>query len=289
MTRAAAGWSDFLELTKPRIVALVLVTVAAAFYLGTSGQIPPGLLLHTLFGTALVAAGTNALNQVIEGDVYGLMRRTSRRPIPAGRLGVLPAAVFASALGAGGVAYLAALVNPLAGSLAALTLVSYAFLYTPLKRRSSLATLVGAVPGALPVVGGWVAGSGLLEPGAWVLFGILFLWQLPHFLALAWIYREDYAAAGLRMLSVEDPDGRMTFRQAGLASLALLSAALVPTLIGLTGTVYFWGALLLSAWMVWAAVTAAVTPTTARARRLFKVSVAYLPALLGLMMMDKLP
>ncbi|HEX9894430.1 MAG TPA: UbiA family prenyltransferase, partial [Gemmatimonadales bacterium] len=158
-----------------------------------------------------------------------------------------------------------------------------------LKRRSSLATLVGAIPGALPVVGGWAAASGLPELEAWVLFAIMFLWQLPHFLALAWIYRDDYAAAGLRMLSVGDVEGRATFRQAGLASLALLSAALAPTLVGIAGAAYFWGALLLSGWMVWAAMTAAFTPSVARARRLFRVSVAYLPALLVLMMMDKIP
>lgn len=286
---AAPRWSDFLELTKPRIVALVLVTVGAAFYLGASGGLPWGLLAHTLFGTALVAAGTNGLNQVIEGKVDALMRRTRQRPIPAGRLAVFPAAVFASALGAGGVAWLAALVNPVAGLLAGLTLFSYAFVYTPLKRRTTLATLVGAVPGALPVVGGWVAARGGLQLEAWVLFAILFLWQLPHFLALAWIYREDYAAAGMRMLSVGDPDGRATFRQAGLASLALLSVAVLPAVIGMTGATYFWGALLLTAWLGWAALSAALQPSSSRARRLFQVSVAYLPALLILMMLDKRP
>jgi protoheme IX farnesyltransferase len=289
MRGATAGWRDFLELTKPRIVALVLVTVAVAFALGAPEPLPLTLLAHTLFGTALVAAGTNALNQVLEGEVDGRMRRTRHRPIPAGRLGVAPAAVFASASGLGGAAYLALVVNPLAGALAALTLVSYAFVYTPLKRTSSLATLVGAVPGALPVVGGWVAGSGTFRLEAGVLFAILFLWQLPHFLALAWLYREDYAAAGLRMLSVDDPDGRITFRQAGLASLALLSAAMVPSLIGMTGLVYFWGGLLLSLWLVWSSIAAAVTPSSARARRLFRVSVAYLPALLTLMLIDRLP
>lgn len=286
---AVPRWSDFLELTKPRIVALVLVTVGAAFYLGASGSLPWGLLAHTLFGTALVAAGTNGLNQVIEGKVDALMRRTRQRPIPAGRLAVLPAAVFASALGAAGVAWLAVRVNPMAGLLAALTLFSYAFIYTPLKRRTTLATLVGVVPGALPVVGGWAAARGLLELEAWVLFAILFLWQLPHFLALAWIYREDYAAAGMRMLSVGDPDGRATFRQAGLASLALLSVAVLPAVIGMTGATYFWGALLLTAWLGWAALSAAFQPSSSRARRLFKVSVAYLPALLILMMLDKRP
>lgn len=285
----AATPRTFVELTKPRIVALVLVTVAAAFYLAAEGPPSLVLLVHTLIGTMLVAAGTNALNQVAEADVDRRMRRTRSRPLPSGRLAPGPAAAFAWSLGAGGVGYLAAAVNPVAAALAALTLVSYVFLYTPLKRRSPLATLVGAVPGALPVVGGWAAARGAPELGAWVLFGILFLWQLPHFLALAWLYREDYAAAGLRMLSVGDAQGRATFRQAALASVALVPVALAPTMIGIAGPVYFWGALGLTAWLGWAAARPSFGPSVASAQRLFRVSVAYLPALLGLMMLDKLP
>jgi heme o synthase len=285
---ARPGPAALLELTKPRIVVLVLVTVGAAFYLGAEGTLSLVTLGHTLLGTALVAGGTNALNQVAEADVDARMRRTRGRPLPSGRLERLPAAVFAWSLGAGGVAYLAATTNAVAAGLAALTLASYVFLYTPLKRRTSLATLIGAVPGALPVVGGWAAARpGAPGVEAWVLFAILFLWQLPHFLALAWIYREDYAAAGLRMLSVDDPGGRATFRQAALASAALVSAALAPTLVGLAGPAYFWGALALSAGFGGVALSAARRPDAARARRLFTASVAYLPALLVLLMMDK--
>jgi len=273
--RSRAGPGVFLELTKPRIVLLVLLTVAAAFVLGSEGAVALPLLAHTLFGTALVAGGTNALNQVAEAELDALMRRTRRRPLPSGRLDRGPAGAFAWSL--------------LAALLAALTLISYVYLYTPLKRRTTLSTLVGAVPGALPVVGGWAAARGDLGVGAWILFAILFLWQVPHFLALAWLYREDYDAAGMRMLSVGDPDGRATFRQATLASVALLSAALAPTMIGLAGPAYFWGALVLTLWFVLASGRAAIGPSAAGARRLFKVSVAYLPALLALMMLDKVP
>ena len=287
--RSRAGPGVFVELTKPRIVLLVLLTVAAAFVLGSEGAVALPLLAHTLFGTALVAGGTNALNQVAEAKLDALMRRTRHRPLPSGRLDRGPAAAFAWSLGGGGIGYLALLVSPLAALLAALTLISYVYLYTPLKRRTTLATLVGAVPGALPVVGGWAAARGDLGVGAWILFAILFLWQVPHFLALAWLYREDYGAAGMRMLSVGDPDGRATFRQATLASVALLSAALAPTMIGLAGPAYFWGALVLTLWFVLASGRAAFGPSAAGARRLFKVSVAYLPALLALMMLDKVP
>lgn len=284
---APAGLGTLLELTKPRIVALVLVTVGASFVLARDGAVPALLLLHTLVGTALVAGGTNALNQVAEVDVDGRMPRTRRRPLPSGRLAPAPARAFAWSLGAGGVAYLALTVNPLAAALAALTLASYVFCYTPLKRRTALSTLIGAVPGALPVLGGWVAATGRLELGGWILFAILFLWQLPHFLALAWIYRDEYAGAGLRMLSVGDPDGRMTFRQAGFASLALLSASLAPTLVGVAGPIYFWAALGLSGWLAVTAGLGALSPSLSRARRLFQVSVLYLPLLLVIMMMDK--
>jgi len=275
------------ELTKPRIVALVLVTVGAAFQLGSTGNISWLLLGHVLLGTALVAGGTNALNQVFEADIDRRMQRTKGRPLPSGRLLPGPAAAFAWSLGVGGVVYLALTVGWTVAGIAALTLLSYVFVYTPLKQRTTLSTLVGAVPGALPILGGWVAARGRVGPEAVVLFGILFLWQLPHFLALAWIYREDYRAAGLRIVSVDDPDGRQTFRQAAWASLALVSAALAPTLAGVAGVVYFWAALALSLWLMWAAVAAAIQPSTRRARRLFGASVAYLPLLLTIMMLDK--
>ncbi len=278
--------SDFLELTKPGIVGLVLVTIAAGFYLGRTGDFGGLLLFHTLLGSTLVAAGSNALNQVLERREDARMQRTRARPVPAGRVSVGVAATFAWVLAVGGIGYLALLVNWLAAALAAATLVTYVFLYTPLKRSTSLATLVGAVPGALPIVGGWAAATGMVPFEAWVLFALLFLWQLPHFLALAWLYREDYQRAGMRMLSLDD-DGSATFRQALLYAVALLPVSLAPTVWGTTGRVYFFGALVLTGWLIWAAGAAALRRTHARARRLFLVSVAYLPVLLVLMMLDK--
>ena len=247
----------------------------------------PVLLAHTLIGTALVAAGTNAWNQIRERDVDALMARTRRRPLPSGRLTPRAAAWFASAITVGGVAYLAATVNLLTAGLAALTFASYVLLYTPLKRTTSLNTLVGAVPGALPIVGGWTAAGGSLNGGVAALFWILFLWQLPHFLALAWLYREDYRAGGFKMLSVTDDDGRDTGRMALLYAMALLPISLLPTLLGVTGAWYFFGALALGAVYVaaGAGLLAAATPT--RAWRLFFVSIIYLPALLTLMVLDK--
>lgn len=245
------------------------------------------LLVHTLVGTALVAAGTNAWNQVRERDVDARMARTRRRPLPSGRLTPRAAAWFASAISVGGVAYLAATVNLLTAGLAALTFASYVFIYTPLKRTTSLNTLIGAVPGALPIVGGWTAAGGRLDTAALALFWILFLWQLPHFLALAWLYREDYRAGGLKMLGVEDADGRATGRMVVLYGLTLLPISLVPTLIGLTGPAYFYGALALGVLYAGAGATLLVAATAARAWRVFLVSIVYLPALLTLMVLDK--
>jgi protoheme IX farnesyltransferase len=275
--------ADLVELTKPRIVLMVLLTVAAGFWMGSpSGQ--PGLLLfHTLLGTVLVAAGTNALNQVAERDLDALMRRTRSRPLPAGRLDVATAGSIAWLSGIGGVAYLAVAVNLTVAVLAAATLLSYVFGYTPLKRHSSLATLVGAIPGALPIVGGWAAAAGDLRFPAWSLFCILFLWQLPHFLALGWLYREDYARAALRTLSTNDRDGRLTFRYASLYAAALLPVSLVPTIVGIAGDVYFCGAVLLSSGFLLVAGTAARSTSKSNARRLFASSLAYLPLLLVLM------
>jgi protoheme IX farnesyltransferase len=283
---ARSRTTDFVELTKPRIVALVMLTVAAGFYLAASSRLAGFLLFHTLLGTALVAAGTNALNQVVERDVDGLMRRTRDRPLPAGRLGLHEASLFAWSLGIGGIVYLAMLVNAIAAALAAGTLVSYVFLYTPLKRKTSLATLVGAIPGALPVVGGWAAARGSVGLGAWVPFSIVFLWQLPHFLALAWLFRDDYARAGLKMLSVVE-GAESTFRQSVLYAVAMLPVSLTPTVLGLAGPLYFLGAIGLSLWLIWTALTAAREQSAGSARRLFLATVLYLPAILVLMMLDK--
>jgi protoheme IX farnesyltransferase len=276
-----------LELAKPRIVGLVAVTAAAGFYLAAASGVDLGLFLHTMIGTILVAAGTNALNQVAERDLDALMHRTARRPLPSGRLSYALAATAAWASGCVGVLYLVAFVNALTAVIAAVTLLSYVFVYTPLKRRTSLNTLIGAIPGALPIVGGWTAAGGSVGIEAWALFWILFLWQLPHFFALAWIYRDDYARAGFRMLSVGDEDGRQTFQQAGLFALVLLPVSLTPSLIGLTGPWYFFGAVALSSWLVWVGVRAARDRTTVVARRLFLTSVWYLPVLLALMIANK--
>lgn len=278
--------ADFVELTKPGIVSLVLVTVAAGFYLAAPRAIAGFTLFHTLLGSALVAAGSNALNQIVERDIDARMRRTRERPLPTGRVTVAEASLFAWTLGLGGVAYLGALVNGLTAALAAATLVSYVFLYTPLKPKTSLSTLVGAVPGALPVVGGWAAASGTVRLEAWVLFAVLFLWQLPHFLALAWMCREDYARAGLKMLSVTDGHAA-TFRQALLYAVALLPVSLVPTVVGVADGLYFYGAIALALWMIWATVACTRDASYAKARRLFLVSITYLPALLLLMVTDK--
>jgi len=265
----------------------VLITAAAGFYLGSSGGVDVRLLVHTLIGVALVAAGTNAFNQVRERDVDARMHRTARRPLPSGRLSPRAAALFAACISVAGVWYLAAAVNLLTAGLAALTLASYVLLYTPLKRKTTLNTLIGAVPGALPIVGGWTAAGGALGPAVAALFWILFLWQLPHFLALAWIYREDYARGGLAMLSVRDPDGRHTGRMVMLYAMALLPVSLLPTLLGVTGPVYFFGAFALG--LAYAGVSVAMTraATTPRAWRVFLVSIVYLPALLTLMVVDK--
>jgi len=245
------------------------------------------LLASTLIGTALVAAGTNAWNQIRERDVDARMMRTRRRPLPSGRLTPRVAIWFASAITVAGVGLLAATVNLLTAGLAALTFASYVLLYTPLKRKTSLNTLVGAVPGALPIVGGWTAAGGDLGAAVAALFWILFLWQLPHFLALAWLYREDYRAGGLKMLSVDDEGGHDTGRMALLYAMALLPISLVPTLLGVTGTWYFFGALALGLGYVTAGAGLLVAATPARAWRLFFVSIIYLPALLTLMVLDK--
>jgi protoheme IX farnesyltransferase len=278
--------SDYLELTKPNIVGLILCTVAAGYYLASPDAVDLLGLIHVVVGSALVAAGSNALNQILERQVDAEMRRTRGRPLPSGRLRAAESTVVAWSMGVVGVVYLALLTNPLVAVLAAITLGSYVFVYTPLKRYTSFSTVVGAVPGALPVVGGWAAGRGSVDLEAWVLFGILFLWQLPHFLALAWLYRDDYARAGLRMLSVTSGAGA-TFRQALAYAVALLPVSLVPTLLGTTGMVYFGGALVLAVWLIAETLAVTFNHSPRRARRLFLVTVIYLPVMLALMIVDK--
>jgi len=265
----------------------VVLTAAAGFYLGSRAGVDLRLLLHTLIGTVLVAAGTNAFNQLRERDVDARMRRTRDRPLPSGRITPRAAGAFAGTISLAGVAYLALAVNLVTAGLGALTLASYVLLYTPLKRRTSLNTLIGAVPGALPVVGGWAAAGGEPDGAVLALFSILFLWQLPHFLALAWIYREDYRRSGLAMLCVEDPDGRRTGWMALLYAAALLPVSLLPTLLGITGALYFFGAVALGLAYLGASAAMTLAATAARAWRVFFVSIVYLPALLTLMVLDK--
>ncbi len=285
--RAQGRLADFLMLTKPRVVLMVLVTTAVGYYLGSTGVLDGLRLLQTLFGTALAAAGTIALNQYLERDGDALMERTRLRPLPDGRIEPTQALLFGVAITVGGIAYQALTVDLLTALVTALTAVSYLFVYTPLKRKTSLCTIPGAISGALPPVTGWVAARGELGPGAWVLFAILFLWQIPHSLGIAWLYRDDYARAGIRLLPVVEPEGQSTARQVVSHCLALLAVGLLPTLIGITGSAYFLGALALGTGFLVCGVLLAVSRSAGDARRLVFASLVYLPALLLLMTLNK--
>ena len=279
--------ADLVALTKPRVLVMVLVTTVVGYYVGREGVADYARLLHLVLGTLLAAGGTLALNQYLEREVDGRMDRTRGRPLPDGRLQPLEALLFGVAITVMGLVYLTILVNVLAGLVTAATVVLYLFAYTPLKLRTALCTLVGAVPGALPPVTGWVAARDAFDVGAWVLFGILFLWQLPHTLAIARLYREDYARAGVRLLPVIDPEGTSTERQIVTGCLALLVVSLLPTLIGLAGPIYFAGAFLLGVALVVLGARQAVVPSSAAARRVLFASLLYLPALLALLAFDK--
>jgi protoheme IX farnesyltransferase len=281
-------WLDFLELTKPRIGVMVLFTVAAGALLAARMPFDVMQLVHALIGTALVAAGASALNQWLERGSDALMRRTENRPLPAGRLSSAEVLVFGSALSAGGLAYMAVLMaQPLAAAVTAVTLLSYVFVYTPLKRKTTLNTLVGAVPGALPPVIGWTALTGTLDSLAVVLFLIVFLWQVPHFLAIAWMYREDYARAGLKMLPAIDTDGAATARQMLLYSLALIPVSLLPVWLHDAGAMYGFGALGLGVFFLRAAWGFALVPSQAKARKVLHASLVYLPSVLALLLVER--
>jgi protoheme IX farnesyltransferase len=279
--------ADLISLTKPRVVVMVLVTTVVGYYVGLAGAPDYGRLIALVIGTLLAAGGTLALNQYWERDVDALMERTRTRPLPEGRLAPLEALLFGAGLTAAGLAVLALGVGWLATLVTAATFVLYIFAYTPLKLRTSLCTIVGAVPGALPPVAGWAAARDDLALGAWVLFGILFLWQLPHTLAIGRLYQADYARAGVRLLPVIDAEGRATERQILSGCVALLAVSLLPTLIGLAGGVYFAGALLLGGSFVAFGVQQALTPSPLHARRVLLASLLYLPALLALLAFDK--
>ncbi len=275
--------NDFIALAKPRLNFLVVASSVAGYVMAGGDTSNAARLVLTIVGTGLVAGGASAFNQVIEREPDSLMRRTRMRPVPDGRLQPGESLAFAAATSGAGLAILGAGVNLLSAAVALTTLLIYAVVYTPLKRRSSFATVVGAIPGALPPVIGWAAARDSLSQGAWVLFAILFLWQLPHFLAIAWIYREDYARAGFPMLPVIEPDGRSTGRQATLYCAALLPVSLAPTLIGMTGTGYFVAALILTLLFLGLTLRFARTRTIPDARRLFFGSIIYLPVLWILM------
>jgi protoheme IX farnesyltransferase len=270
---------DFVALAKPRLNFLVVVSALAGYAMAGGDISNVVVLLCALAGTGLVAGGASAFNQVIEREPDALMRRTRLRPLPDGRLQSGESLIFASLTAGAGLLLLALGANLLSAAVALTTLLTYALIYTPLKRVSSFATVVGAIPGALPPVIGWAAARDSLSQGAWILFAIVFLWQLPHFLAIAWIYREDYARAGFPMLPVIEPDGRSTARQACVYAAALLPVSLAPTLIGMTGTAYFYGALALTLLYFGLALQFARTRSIPDARRLFFGSIIYLPLL----------
>lgn len=275
--------SDYVMLAKPRLNLLVVASTLAGYVMGAGDMSDPMKVIAMLGGTALVAGGASAFNQAIERRSDSLMRRTQSRPMADGRMSLSDALVFASALSVAGLAVLALAVNLLSSLVALATLISYAAVYTPLKLRTSFATVIGAIPGALPPVIGWAAATNGLSLGAWILFGILFLWQLPHFLAIAWIYREDYARAGFPMLPVIEPDGRSTARQSVLYAAALLPLSLAPTLVGITTTTYFIAALTLTLGFLALTLQFAKTRSKADARRVFFGSIVYLPILWVLM------
>ncbi len=294
----ALSWTrpaDYLALTKPRVAVLVLFTVAAGNLLALGGHFDGLLLLHTVLGTALVAAGASALNQYLERTSDGLMRRTEIRPLPGGRLQPLEVLLFGSLLGVGGTAYLVlALPTPWAALAAAFTFVCYVLVYTPLKRRTWYNTLIGAIPGAMPPIIGWVAAPGAVLPdaiklgAAATLFLVVFFWQIPHFYAIAWIYREDYARAGLQMLPVVDRRGNATGRHMVGFCAALLVVSLFPVALGVAGPVYLLGALVLGIGFLRPTLAFRTRRTTSEARRVVRASLIYLPALLALLLVDGL-
>ena len=277
----------YSDLFKVRLTFLVLLTTLVGFYIGFRGSVDYLLMLHTLLSTALVASGASALNQLLEREYDAKMRRTQSRPLPSGKLQPQTVLIVGVVCSVVGLVYLALAVNVTTCVLGACSLISYLFIYTPLKRVTWLNTAIGAIPGALPPLMGWTAARGQLTAEGWALFAILAFWQLPHFLAIAWIYREEYAKAGFQMLPVIDPQGHRTGRQAVSHTLGLLPVSLCPFLFKLAGPVYLTGALILGLAFLWFAIQFSRHLTVARARQLFYVSILYLPLLLALMVLDK--
>jgi len=287
---------DYIELTKPRITWLILMSTGIGYFFGLRGSsswrdvltsIHYLSLLHTIIGTGLIASGTAALNQWFEREADRKMRRTSGRPLPSGRLSAPRALAFGAALSVAGFLELWLGVNLLSGLIGAFTLASYLFLYTPMKQRTWWSTTVGAIPGAMPPIIGYAAAAGSLNRESWVLFAILFLWQFPHFYSIAWMYKDDYARAGIRMLPVVEPDCRSTARQIVLFGIALIPVSLIPSLLGMSGRIYLVGALLLGLWFLYSGVRVALERSLVRARNVLVTSVFYLPLIYGLMLLDR--
>jgi len=284
----ASRANAYVALTKPDVSFLVLITTAAGYYMGARGPVNWLHLIHTVFGTMLIAAGTAALNHYVERDSDRLMRRTASRPLPSGVLKPRQALAYGIALSVGGAVYLYFASGALAAGLGVAACLGYLLAYTPLKKRTVWATFVGAFPGAVPPMIGWVAASGRFDLGAWLLFAILFFWQFPHFHAIAWMYREDYARAGILMLPVVDRDGSRTFRQILVTAVALIGVSLLPAIAGIAGAFYFFGALGLSVALLQVCIWAASAKTNFRAKWLMHATVLYIPLLLGLMVYDKI-
>ncbi|HXL23045.1 MAG TPA: heme o synthase [Candidatus Dormibacteraeota bacterium] len=285
----ASRASAYVALTKPDVSFLVILTTAAGYYMAVRGPVNWLSLIHTVFATALIAAGTAALNHYAERESDRYMRRTASRPLPSGTLEPGHALSFGVGLAMAGAVDLFVVGGWMASALGIVTSLSYLLAYTPLKKRTVWATFVGAFPGAIPPMIGWVAATGTLDRGAWLLFAILFLWQFPHFHAIAWIYREDYARAGILMLPVVDQEGKRTFRQIILYAAALLAVSLLPTVMGLAGIRYFFGAMVVSTALLQVCLWAATSKTNVRAKWLMHATVLHIPLLLGLMAYDKIP
>jgi heme o synthase len=287
---------DYIELTKPRITWLILMSTGIGYFFGLAraanwweflSRIHFLSLFHTIAGTALIASGTAALNQWYERGADRKMHRTAHRPLPSGRLSARRALAFGTVLSAAGFLELWLAVNLLSALIGAFTLASYLFLYTPMKQRTWWSTTVGAIPGAMPPMIGYAAAAGAITRESWVLFAILFLWQFPHFYSIAWMYREDYARAGILMLPVVEPDGRSTARQIVLYGVALIPVSLAPALLGMSGRIYLVGALLLGLWFLYSGVRVALERSLVRARNVLITSVIYLPLIYGLMILDR--
>ena len=284
---AKARVAAYIELTKPRITFLIVLTSAAGFCLGSRGAVNYLIFTHAMIGIALLSSGIATLNQFMERDLDSLMRRTAERPLPSGRLLPLEALCFGIALTLTAELYLALSVNVLTAVLGLTVIAGYLFLYTPLKTRTSLSTAVGAFPGAMPPLMGWTAARGEIDVAAWVLFAILFLWQFPHFLAIAWMYREDYGRAGIRMLPVVEPDGRVTGQQIILYALMLVPVSLLPAFLGISGRFYLVAALTLGLLFLGSSIRAALSKSNQHARQLLLASVLYLPLLFGVMVLNR--